>query len=146
MESAEFERRAPSADRRGSALLERQHRLRVLWTDVVGPRPDEAIVRVLFEAVRRPAGDAAHREDWREQIDRNAERVVDRRRIEVDVRVELLLRLDERFDALRHLEPACVSRLRSELLGHAAQVRGARVLRRVYAMAESGYLHLLRQP
>ena len=36
---------------------------------------------------------------------RNAERVIGRRRVEVDVRVQLLLGLDQRFDPLRHLEP-----------------------------------------
>src|SRR5687767_6707843 len=58
------------------SLLQRQERLRKLRADVVGARPDEAVVRVLFEAVRRPARHAAHREDRREQIDWNAERVV----------------------------------------------------------------------
>src|SRR5258708_25006365 len=48
---------------RKSALIERQKGLRVGRADVVGPGPDQAIVRVLLQAVRGPAGDAADGED-----------------------------------------------------------------------------------
>ena len=57
---------------------------------VVGARADQAVVVVLLEHVRRPARHAAHREDRREQVDRNAQRIVRRRRIEIDVRVQPL--------------------------------------------------------
>ena len=77
--------------RRPLSLLERHVALRVRRPDVLGARADQAVVRVLLEDVRRPAGDAADGEDRREQIDRDAERVVRRRRVEVDVRVQLLL-------------------------------------------------------
>src|SRR5436190_8796897 len=66
-------------------LIERQQRLRVLRPDVISPGPDQAIVRVLLEAMRRPPRNAADREDRREQIDVDAERVVSRGRVEVDV-------------------------------------------------------------
>src|SRR5437867_12895156 len=39
--------------------------LRVLGTDVLRPRSNQAIVRVQLEAVRRPPGHAADREDRR---------------------------------------------------------------------------------
>ena len=106
-----------------ASLFERHVALRILRADVVGARADQAVVRVLLEHVRRPARDAADREDRREQIDRDAERVVGRRRIEVDVRVQLLLGLHQRLDALRHLEPAPAARRAGR--GRATSAAGA---------------------
>src|SRR5687767_8579261 len=57
-----------------SALIERQKRLRILWADVVGARADQAVVGVLFEAVRRPAGDAADGKNRGVEVDLDAER------------------------------------------------------------------------
>src|SRR5260221_6778568 len=92
-----------------SSLIERQKRLRIRRPDVVGPRTNEPVVRVLLEAVRGPAGDAADGEDRREEIDRDAERVVRGRRVEVHVRVKLFLAPDERLHAARQVAPARVA-------------------------------------
>ncbi len=90
---------------RALARLDRYVPLRILGPDVLGPRPDQAVVRVLLQHVRRPARDPADGENRREQVDGDAERVIGRRRIEVDVRIQFLLGLDDRLDPLRHLEP-----------------------------------------
>src|SRR5215211_3847891 len=67
------------------ARLERTVPLRVLRPDVFRARPDQTIVGVLLEHMRRPAGDAADGEERREQVDRYPERVVRCRRVEIDV-------------------------------------------------------------
>src|SRR5262249_34057568 len=87
---------------RPSARVERQERLRIRRADIVRTRTNQPVVRVLLQAVRGPPRDAADGEDRREQIDRDAERVVRGRRVEVDVRIELLLPCHELLDALRH--------------------------------------------
>ena len=58
------------AMRRRLARFERHVALRILGADVVGARPNQPVVRVLLEDVRRPARDAADGENRREQIDR----------------------------------------------------------------------------
>src|SRR5687767_14057321 len=55
---------------RALSLFERYEGLRVLRTDVIGARANEPVVRVLLQAVRRPARDPAHGEERREEIDR----------------------------------------------------------------------------
>src|SRR5262245_48678420 len=57
------------------ARRERQIALRIRRADVVRARPDQAVVRVLFEDVRGPARHPADREDRREQLDADPERV-----------------------------------------------------------------------
>src|SRR5687767_15138041 len=70
-------RRIRHSSRNGAlALVERQQRLRVLRTDVVGARTNQAVVRVLLETMRRPARDAADRKNRCEEIDVDAKRVV----------------------------------------------------------------------
>src|SRR5436190_14915628 len=117
------------------SLIQRQERLRVLRTDVVGARADQPVVGVLLEAVRGPARDAADGKNRREQIDRDAQRVVRRRRVEVDVGIQLLLAGDQLLDAARHLEPRRVPGALAEVLRHLAQVRRARVLGTIDAVA-----------
>ena len=112
---------------------------------VVGARADQAVVGVLLEDVRRPARHAADREDRRVEVDGNPERVVHRRRVEVDVRVQLLLALHQRLDALRHVPPGRMPGAAAEVLRHLPQVRGARVFGLVDAMAEARDLLLARE-
>ena len=95
--------------------------------------------------VRRPTGNTADGENWREQVDRNAERVVRGRRVEIDVRVQLLLALDESLDPLRHLEPDRLSRPLPEIARHLSEVGRARILGVIHAMAETGDLLLARE-
>ena len=100
---------------------------------------------VLLEHVRGPARDAADGEDRREEIDRDAERVIGGRRVEIDVRIQLLLGLDQRLDPLRHLEPLRLAGALPEIARHLPQVRRARILGVVHAVAEAGDLLLARQ-
>src|SRR2546430_1509404 len=53
--------------------------------DVLGARPDQAVVGVLLDHVRRPAHHPAHGEDGREEARVDAEIVVGRGGVEVDV-------------------------------------------------------------
>src|SRR4029453_9466742 len=117
----------------GSSAINRQKLLRIRRPDVVRTRPDQPVVGVLLEDVRRPSGDAAHREDRRVEINRNPERVERRRGVEVDVRIELLLARDDRLDALRELEPLRLPRFFAELLRESAQVCRPRILGAVHA-------------
>src|SRR5262249_42314185 len=120
-----------------SALLKGNVALRIRGADVLRPRTNQAVVRVLLQHVRRPARDAAHRENRGEQVDADAERVISRRRIEVDVRVQLLFGLDEALDPLRHLEPDRLAGALAEIARHLAQVRRARILGVIHAVAEA---------
>src|SRR5207344_2358424 len=74
-------------DRSSSAPIERDPALGEGRADVVGARAYQAVVGVLLEHVRRPSRYAADGEDGREEIDRNAERVVGRGRVEINVGV-----------------------------------------------------------
>src|SRR5437763_638055 len=62
--------------------------------------PSRSVVRKLLHDVRRPAGHAAHREKWRELVGRDAEQVVDRAGVEVDITPDVLLVLHEFLDRL----------------------------------------------
>src|SRR6476620_6147336 len=119
-------------------LLQRQNLLRIGRPDVVSPGPDEPVVLVLLQAVRGPARDAAHGEDRRIQIDRDPEGVIRGRRIEIHVRVELLLAGDELFNPFGHLEPAAIAGPLAELLRHAAQMRRARIFGAIHPVPEAG--------
>src|SRR5229473_8476472 len=104
--------------------------------DVVPARPDQAVVVVLLDDVRRPARDAARGDHGREEIHGDPERVEERRRVEVDVRDQLLRRLDPLVELDRHLVPLELARLAARVLRHAPEDRGARVARDVDAVAE----------
>src|SRR5450759_148423 len=102
-------RREIVRDKQCLSLIQREERLRILRANVIGPWPNEPVVRVLLEAVRGPAGDAADGEDRGEELDRNPKRVVRGRGVEVHVRVQLLFAGDELLDAPGHVEPARVA-------------------------------------
>src|SRR6266545_4083603 len=74
----------------GLALGERDVLL-VRQARVVGARPDQPVIAVLLQDVRRPAGDAAHGEDRRELVRGDAHRRVGRARVEIHVGEDLLL-------------------------------------------------------
>src|SRR5437764_1018594 len=123
-----------------------QRRVRhVAGADVLGTRTDQAVVPVLLQHVRGPARHAADGEDGREQVGRDAEVVVGRGRVEVDVGVEAFVGLDRLLHLPRYLVPLRLAALLAQLLGQAAQVRGARVLGPVDAMAEAHDLRAGRQ-
>src|SRR4051812_36214746 len=72
----------------------RNPRLAVQVALVFGSRTDQAIVAILLQHVRDPARHAADGKDRSEQIDQDTERVIRGRRIEIDVRIQPLLRFD----------------------------------------------------
>src|SRR5262249_61497703 len=86
--------------------------------DVVAAGPDQPVVVVLLDDVGRPAGDAPGGDDRREEVDRNAERVEERRRVEVDVGDELLRLVHAGVELHRHLVPLELAGLAARLLGH----------------------------
>src|SRR5687768_10120155 len=96
MQSAWYSRTTSYQLRAELSLFEREEALRVRGTGVVGARPDQPVVRVLLEDVRGPPRDPADGKDGRVQVDRNAERVIRRGRVEIDVRIQLLVGLDQR--------------------------------------------------
>src|SRR6266850_7659516 len=105
--------------------------------DVVAARPDQPVVLVLLDDVRRPARDAPGRDDRGEQVDRDPERVEERRRVEVDVRDELLRLVDPGVELHRHLVPLELARLPARVLRHALEDRRSRVARLVDAVAHA---------
>src|SRR5919201_7023065 len=69
----------------GSPTPKRRERS-ALGADVVAARANEPVVGVLLDDVGRPARDARGGDHRREEVDRDAERVEEWRRVEVDVR------------------------------------------------------------
>src|SRR6185369_3758956 len=67
------------------------------------------------------------------------------RRIEINVRIQLLLAFDECFDPLRHVEPGGVAGAFAELLRHLPEMCRAWILRSVDAMPEPWNLLLARE-
>src|SRR5882757_5100572 len=59
---------------------------------VFGARPNQTVVPVLLQHVGSPTGHAANSENGRKEIDGNAQRIIGRRRIEIDVGVQPLRR------------------------------------------------------
>src|SRR5215213_7186318 len=113
--------------------------------DVFGAGAYEAVVGVLFEYVARPAGDSADGEDGREEVKGDSELVVDRARVVIDVRVELLRGEQQRAQAFEDFEPARLAPLLAHLLREAAQPDRARVFGLVNPVAEADDLLLLRE-
>src|SRR2546425_10491632 len=105
--------------------------------DVVAAGPDQPVVLVLLDDVRRPARDPARRDDRRKQVDRDPERVEERRRVEVDVRDERLRLVDAGVEVHRHLVPLELARLPARVLRHALEDRRPRIARLVHAVAHA---------
>src|SRR5207247_1896499 len=119
-----------------SSFVERHPRASA-WADVVAARPDQSVVVVLLDDVRRPARDAAGGDHRREEVDGDSERVEERRRVEVDVRDELLRLVDARVELHRHLVPLELARLPARVLRHALEDRRPRIARLVHAVAHA---------
>src|SRR4026207_969928 len=113
---------------------------------VVGAGADQAVVVVLLEQVRGPARDAGGGDDRSEEIHRDADRVEERRRVEVDIGDEPLGRVDLRVQRHRQVVPEGLAGLTTGLLRHALQDGGARVARGVDAVTEAHQPALLGPP
>src|SRR4029077_10131980 len=110
---------------------------------VVGAGSDQAVVVVLLEQVGGPARDAGSRDDRGEEIHRDADRVEERRGVEVHVRDQPLGGLHLGVELDREVVPEGLARWPASLLGHALQDRGARIARSVDAVAEAHQAPLL---
>src|SRR4029453_19279829 len=80
-------------------------------TLVVGPRPDEAVVVVLLDEIRRPAPDPRGGDHGGEQIPRDGYRVEQRGRVECRVGEGPLPRVVFRGEAPRHVVPHALAGL-----------------------------------
>src|SRR6266699_6847479 len=98
---------------RCSALLNRHH-VQSDRTGVLALRADQPIVGQLLQHVSSPASRPRDGKDRREQVGRNAERVIDRGGIEIDVGVEVLLLEHEFGNPFAHLNPFWFAELRAE--------------------------------
>ena len=126
--------------------FDRHVALRILGADVVGARADQPVVRVLLQHVRRPARDAADGEDRREQIDRRCRArgtsTPNRSRRSAFSFFSALTSASIRCDISNQIGwPARWPRS----LRHLPQVRRARILGVVDAVAEAGNLLLARE-
>src|SRR5262245_30640291 len=102
-------------------------------TDVLRAWADQTVVVVLLDDVRAPAGDAARGDHRGEEVDRDAERVEERRGIEIDVRDEALGFADPLVQLHGHLVPLELARLAAGLLRHAPEDRRAGIAGLVHA-------------
>src|SRR5664280_456460 len=127
------------------ALSDRDPGLPVRVALVFGPRTNQTVVAVLLQHVRRPAAHPAHRENGRVEIDRNAQRIVCRSRIEVYVGIQFLDLLHRLFHALGEPVQLLMARALAQFFAQHAQVRRSRIFRAVHPVAEARNLHLARQ-
>ena len=126
-------------------LIDGNHFLADRLAGVFAERAVKTIVLELFENVRAPTRRARDGEDRREQIRRNAERVINGRRIKIDVRVQVFLLLHQLGDPLAHPDPFRFADFFAQLYRHRAQMRRARIERFVNAMPDAHDLLLFRQ-
>src|SRR5437867_13195324 len=102
--------------------------------DVVAAGADQAVIVELLDDVRRPARDASGRDHRGEEVDGDTERVEERRRVEIDVRDELLRLVDARVELHGHLVPLELAGLPARFLGHSLEDRCACIARPADAM------------
>src|SRR5712691_2472732 len=95
--------------------------------DIFGTGANQAIISILLQNVRSPAGNTTTSKNGRIQINWNTQHVVDRSRVEIDVCIEALVLLDILLNDTRDLIPAAITSALPQLLRYCSQVRGARV-------------------
>ena len=113
--------------------------------DVLAGRPDDLVVRVLLEDVRRLARDPAALEQRREQVVRDPEVAVEGAAVEVDVRPEALLLVGGALGRLRDRVPVRLAALLGELLAEPLEDAGPRIGRHVDRVPEAEERPLLRE-
>ena len=77
-------RTRPGAEAQRLPLVEANHRLWILRTNVIGAWSNEAIVRILLKHVGRPTRNAASHKNRREEIYSYTKGVIRRRGIKID--------------------------------------------------------------
>ena len=90
-----------------------------------------------------PAGATGDREDGSEEVGRQAERVVNRRGVEIDIRIEPFALLHDLRNLLAHADPFRLAELVAECHSHRTEVRGAGVERFVDAVPDAHDFFLL---
>ena len=138
-------RQSPNEDAEAVRLAMSPHRssrgfvaLGYSRSDVLCPRPNQAVIGAPLEDVRGPPGDSAHCENRREEIDGNPAargRWLPSKSRHWHSGSSLLF--DQRLDALRELEPNRLPGPLTKIAGHLTQVRGARILRVIHAVAKA---------
>src|SRR5581483_6317029 len=107
-----------TVDSRLRALLERYPGLAVGKSRVIGSRSNQTVVLILLENVGSPSRHTAHSESRREQVNRDAKRVVSGSRVEIHVGVQLLQLANCLFHAGRFLEQLVMTGPFAELFAH----------------------------
>src|SRR5579863_1833971 len=98
----------------------------ILRPDILCPGTDKPVVVELFDHVCGPSADAGYGEDWREKVHVNTQRVIGRGGVEIDIRVQLLIRFHELLNLVRDFKPFSLPAGVSQIARHDAQMRGAR--------------------
>src|SRR5215471_14176615 len=116
------------------------HPLAASGADIFSARPYQAVIGKLLEDMCGPARNPAAGKNRSKQIRWYAERVVGRGRIEIYIRVQVLVAHHYFFHLSRHLVPERIAYPITEQPGHIAQMGGSRVFGAVDAMTEAHYL------
>src|SRR4030095_4784703 len=105
--------------------------------DVARPRPDQAVMGVLLQHMRRPADDTRAGNHIRKNIQREAQVVQHRRRKIIHIGDDPLRLTHTLLRRRGNTEPAVVATRHPKLLGHGAQLCGAWVTGTVHPVAKS---------
>src|SRR3974377_1713605 len=112
---------------------------------VLGTRTDQAIVAELLHDVGGSAGNGGNGEDRSEQVDVDAQRVISRSGVEVDVSIELAVGDHELLDLSRDFEPFGNATGIAQVARHGAQMPRTRIFGVIHTMPETRDLFFLRE-
>src|SRR3984885_11704589 len=118
------------------SLLYRDVMTRIVWPQILRARTNQAVIVQLFKYVRGPAADPRNRKNRGKQILVDAQRVVGRGGIKINIRIKLFVRFDELLDFFRHVIPLRLPAGLAQIARHGAQMRGSRILGVIYTMAK----------
>src|SRR5262249_52988738 len=113
--------------------------------DIACPRPDQAVVSVLLQHMRRPSDDSRTGNHIRKHIQRKTQVVQHRRRKIIHIGDDPLGLAHALLRRRGNTEPAVVATHYPEPFGHGAQLRGTWITGTVYAMAKAWQLAPLCQ-
>src|SRR5215510_6678281 len=105
--------------------------------NIARPRPDQSVVGVLLQHMRRPADDTRAGNHIRKYIQREAQVVQHWRRKIIHIGDDPLGLTHTLLRRRGNTEPAVVATRHSKLLGHSAQLRGAWITGTVHPVAKS---------
>src|SRR5947209_1763039 len=96
-------------------------------SDIFRCRADYAVIGILFKSMSDPAGYAAHGEDRRIEVERNAHQIVGAGRIKVNIGIEFFLGEDELFYLTGHFVPLWLVTSFAHLFAEFPEMRCARI-------------------